>query len=41
VLLEAGCGNGSNVFPLLEELPSVTMWALDVSEVAIQVGGWG
>ena len=37
VFLEAGCGNGSNVYPLLEALPRATVWAVDVSAVAIEV----
>ena len=37
MFLEAGCGNGSNVYPLLEALPRATVWAVDVSAVAIEV----
>ena len=38
VVLEVGCGSGSNVFPLLDEFPAMTAWATDFSSAALEVG---
>jgi SAM-dependent methyltransferase len=36
-LLEAGCGVGNSVFPLLEEIPSIKVFAADFAGTAIQL----
>lgn len=35
-MLEVGCGNGSNVFPLLARNPTATLWACDLVPAALK-----
>jgi hypothetical protein len=37
VVLEVGCGAGSNIFPLLEQFPTMFAWALDYSASGLKV----
>lgn len=37
VLLEAGCGAGNTIFPLLRANPSLRVYAFDFSETAVQI----
>lgn len=39
-LLEAGCGVGNSVYPLLETMPSLSIYCCDFSATAVRLGEW-